>query len=194
MKIARLTFTLFSLFVPLSPLRGQVTAVARPVIHYAHNRIWFVSLSNEGPTPVTMSREAILVRLNISVYPNDIAEAVLDSAAASDAKTWVKTAWNVGSPMAVAALDGTAIETKKNGPLYISGAVAIANLAVQLIGSAAPTPSKYYGEILPAGNITLQAGTGATYGVVTAYSKLDAPVGPVVIAPGGPVVIRGLTK
>jgi hypothetical protein len=179
--MARFVRLIVSAALCVSAARAQavVTVTARPTLKYAKKEIWFVSLVNNGLMSATMSREAILQAFpNLSVFPNDLAEDVLTAAAASNPHTWIAAAWNVVSPMAIVALDGTAIETKKNGPLYISGAVAVANLAVQLIGARAPNPSKYFGEILPSGMVTLAPGAGATYGVVTAFSRYDAAQGP----------------
>lgn len=171
---------LFLLFyLPASPLRAQITVVAKPTLKYAKKQVWFVSLTNEGAAPVTVSREAVMQKfLAIHEYPNDIAQDVLSAAASGSPRSWVPTLFGVLLPLGQTAAEGTALATHKNGPVYIAGAVSIISVVVQLVSSRAKNPAKYFPEALPMGAVTLPSGGGATYGVVSDLMPGAVALGP----------------
>lgn len=161
----------------------DVLVSAQPILSYARHRIWTIQIQNNGLTPVMLSRESILQALPmIAALPNDLAQDILNGAAASNAHTWVQQLGNILLPAGEAAAAGTAIETKKNGPVYIAAGVAAISLGIQVFGSRAPNPSKYYNEMLPVGTVTIGSGAGVTYGVVTSISKTDTAQGPVPVS------------
>lgn len=172
----------FGQTVTQAPAASTVTVSVRPTLQYAHYEIWFFYISNENATSISVSRESLLQKFPLAPLPNDIASDILTAAASKNPHSWIPKAWTIISPMAITGLDATAIETKKNGPIYISGGIAIANLFVQLVAQNAPNPGKYFGEALPTGNAIIPANGGSTFGVVTAWSKSDVPLGPFLVA------------
>lgn len=181
------------LYFPLSlPLSAQVVAVAKPTLKYAKKQIWSITLTNSSASPITVSRESIMQKfLPIAEYPNDIAQDTLLAAASRSPHSWAGTLWSILMPLGQTAAEGTALATRKNGPIYIAGALSVTGMAVQLFSSRAVTPQKYFHEILPEGQITLAAGSagGATYNVVSDLVPSAQALGPFII----PVVIPAVT-
>lgn len=170
---------LLSYILFVSACMAQSVVMLKPVLKYGGKQIWSVSIKSDSSNPQTISREAIMQLVpQIHELPNDISEDIMIRAAARQPANFAQKIWNVLAPPGAAAAAGLAIASKTNGPVYISAGIELVSLGVNLFSQQGVNPEKYFQELLPE-NVSLPAApSGATYGVVSDYSKNMITLGP----------------